>query len=186
MKIAISSDSTCSISQKKSKELGIYILGAGGKSKSPSLYLKLRDKLEKMGAEFKVQKNNLKATNQAYCKLYLNLCSYFNIECDIIDELKTSLNVEVENKYISISETNDIDITTYLKDSNTEYVDFKAYIKTSNGLVETNSIYTRSKIKGSESGISEKLYLDSNIETGIYQLEFRNNDKVVIVNIIIK
>ena len=27
-------------------ELGIYILGAGGKSKSPSLYLKLRDKLK--------------------------------------------------------------------------------------------------------------------------------------------
>ena len=27
-------------------ELGIFILGAGGKSKSPSLYLKLKDKLK--------------------------------------------------------------------------------------------------------------------------------------------
>ena len=109
-----------------------------------------------------------------------------NIECDIVEEQKTSLNIEIDNKYISISNTNSIDIKAYLKNSTSNEIEFTAYIKKQNNLVETNQIYTRAKIVGSENGTNATLYFDSQIEVGIYQLQFKNNNKIVIINIIIK
>ena len=109
-----------------------------------------------------------------------------NIECEIVEEIKISLNVEIENRLISLSETNSIDIKTYLKNSTSDKIEFTAYMKTNEGLIETNLIYIRSKITGSEEGTISTLYLDSKMKTGVYQLHFKNKEKIVILSIIIK
>ena len=108
-----------------------------------------------------------------------------NVECVITEELQTSLDVQVENRYIVIENTNSINIKTYLKNAESNEIDFKAYLKTQDGLIETNSIYSRTKITGSETGTNVILYINDQIEKGTYQLCFTNSDKVVIINIII-
>ena len=72
-----------------------------------------------------------------------------NVDCNITEELKTSLNVQVENRYVRVEDTHSINITAYLKNYETNEIDFKAYFKTQNQLIETNSIYSRTKCSAS-------------------------------------
>ncbi len=55
--------------------------------------------------------SNLKATNQAYCKLYLYLCSYFDISCDIInvnDKKNLANKLTIDNNTLIVDLTSDI------------------------------------------------------------------------------
>lgn len=108
------------------------------------------------------------------------------IECLITEAKDINLNVELENKYISIDETNSVDVMMYLNNTLNSEIEFVAYQKTINGLVKTENIYTRNKLTGSQAGTKGTLYINSNIEKGVYQLEFRVKEKVVIINIVIK
>ena len=82
--------------------------------------------------------------------------------------------------------TNEINLSIYLKNAIDSEVEFTAYKKTVNGLIETNQIYSRNKLTGSVNGQSFKLYLSDDITSGIYQLQFKNYDKTVIINIVVK